>query len=148
MAEAEVIDPKHIGLGISFQIPLDKMGRTIVFQTHVPQTAERAAVNEFVDKVAAVAKRQADRAHHDELAMEVALLKRQVAEAEASLERVDDRHKSEWARANRSGALRLTPVQQQQRDQVVESIKRGRDLILIKGAEKEIIADRIKADAY
>lgn len=147
--EAQITPAPEPVIGISVNIHLDKgQQRTLVMQTHVPQTVSKKYINDIVDVCFAVGDRQVDAYRLVELQNELAINEKTVSFAKEDLVRLDGRREAEWTKRGRHGDLKLNEKEQANRDNATVSIKRYEDEIAWQKERVAFLKKRITEDKY
>ena len=157
----ETLALQDAAIGISLNIHLDKpMGgnppqRTMVFQTHLPQSLltanekePRKFVNKLIDHLLAISDRQIDRARMFDMEFEIAVHEKQLGYASEDFRNVEKRHEDEWSRKNMKGPVRLSPLEETQKQGSVANIERLKQEIGWLKERLKQLKERLARDDY
>ncbi len=126
MKETSVVVPEEIpAIGISYNCELPgKKG--LVFQTHVPQSADAMAINEVVDKIKAVADRQFAFGLLEHLKLQLEQEEKLAYDHQQRMAKVEEDMQTEWLRSNKRGELMLSTKQQQEQRQAIAHMEESK----------------------
>jgi hypothetical protein len=123
-------------IGISLSVALDeKNQRSIVFQTYVDQEMPYSKIAFVVDKMLHVADRAEARYEMPALQANLEQHINTLADLKRDLNQVDARHQEDAANSTRRGGFKLSPKDEQHREQVLKNV-----------AQYERMVDRLKRD--
>jgi hypothetical protein len=126
MKETSVVVPEEIpAIGISYNCELPgKKG--LVFQTHVPQSADTLAINEVVDKIKAVADRQFAFGLLEHLKLQLEQEQKLAYDHAIRMAQAEDNAQAEWLRSNKRGEFQLGAKQLQDQKQAIAHMEESK----------------------
>lgn len=110
-------------IGISLSVALDDK-RSIVFQTHVPQSATLFSMHKLTDMLSAVADRQEAKVRREKLAGELETHHITLERFVKNLADVDAKMRNDWIARGRKGDAKLSATEQVNRDNLLVSVDR------------------------
>lgn len=120
--------PPEAAIGLSVNVALDKEARrSIVFQTHVPQTATEADINKLLDLAFEVTDRQADAYYLVELVHRIDEQEKLIRHMGEDIIRLDKMVVETHEALRRRGDPRPNPQEKRQRDEAVIRLQRAKE---------------------